>query len=68
MCGFRFELSADHRRQAEQEAIEKYERDQRGIKQFEYKKGFEKGVKDGRAEGHEKRYAGCGFKYAEKWI
>ena len=49
---FLYELSADHRRQAEQEAIEKYERDQRGIKQFEYKKGFEKGIKDGRAEGH----------------
>ena len=48
---FLYELSADHRRQAEQEAIEKYERDQRGIKQFEYNKGMEKGIEKGKAEG-----------------
>ena len=48
---FLYELSADHRRQAEQEAIEKYERDQRGIKQFEYNKGMQKGMEKGKAEG-----------------
>ena len=51
---FLYELSADHRRQAEQEAIEKYERDQRGIKQFEYNKGMEKGKAEGMQEGMEK--------------
>ena len=50
---FLYELSADHRRQAEQEAIEKYERDQRGIKQFVYDKALKKGLKKGREEGRE---------------
>ena len=48
---FLYELSADHRRQAEQEAIEKYERDQRGIKQFVYDKGHAEGMEKGREEG-----------------
>ena len=50
---FLYELSADHRRQAEQEAVERYERDQRGIKQFEYEKGLKKGMEKGRVEGRQ---------------
>ena len=49
---FLHEMSADHRRQAEQEALEKQEWDRRAELAYAHDEGFEKGVKDGRAHGH----------------
>ena len=51
---FLHEMSADHRRQAEQEALEKQERDRKAERAYAYNEGLEKGAKEGRAEGMEK--------------
>ena len=40
--------------EAEQEALEKQERDRKAERAYAYNEGLEKGTKDGRAEGMEK--------------
>ena len=49
---FLHELSAEDRRWAEEQAIDKFERDRIAEREYAYDEGFEKGTKDGRAYGH----------------
>ena len=51
---FLYELSAENRRWAEQQAIEKHERDQRAEKEYVFDEGLEKGRKEGMQKGMQK--------------
>ena len=51
---FLYELSAENRRWAEQQAIEKHERDQRAEKEYVFDEGMQKGRKEGMQKGMQK--------------